>query len=321
MRKQLPSCGHTQLKQKCSDCLALQAKWYGILEQSGFTEIENEKGGLYSFTSHPHGLFGPRTATRAEHREDQFIDSIQSQSPDEPLISSFPGSYQTDKERLLLHPHFDGLCQSICNHGNHQLVPAQVRSIWELHIEGGSVRIVGARLQIQYTLVWRTIRTILQWMELMDLEAEEQDHSIMKVVLRAFKPMEDEQIIYGTWRNALWYDDDKQRHEGDAGRFYSEATHSIRKILKNPATKVRIACLSNDPGIIIGYSVITGNCLHFVYVKADYRNKRIGSMLVPLSVETCSPVMTKIGRAIAVKRGFIKNNKENPDVETEGQEE
>ncbi len=219
----------------------------------------------------------------------------------------------------MFHPEFDRVCADICRHGNHCLGALQVKGIWMLYIEGKSNRAIAGRLSINDTLVWRTINTLSQYMGLMDLEEEEKPQ-LAKVVLREYRPKGpkgDEGFIYGTWRNALWFDNEN-RKEGESDRFFRAATQSIRRILESPETRVRIACLDDSDILIVGYSVITGNLLHFIYVKPDYRNKRIGSLLVPQSVERVSPIMTKVGRAIAIKKKFIK---ENQHGKTEGLEE
>lgn len=298
-----PPCGHAVLHSGCAQCAALQAYWYGQLTENGFEDAED--------TTREYPLLkkwsGASTYTLPDRfsghlRDVHALDLI----PERRAISE---TISYSREQFLFHPEFDTLCKGIVRHGNHTGTTHQVRAIWEAYIHGGTNRSIAAALAINDTFVWRTIRALTQWMELMDLEAE-QPKSIAKVVLRDFMPTVDEGFIYATWRNALWYDD-AEREESYSDKFFRDATLSIRRILDNPKTRVRIACLSDGHDFIVGYSVVIGNCLHFVYVKADYRGKRIGSMLVPRAVETASPIMTKVGRVIAEKRGYTKQNKEN----------
>lgn len=290
-------CGHTRLHDKCADCMALQKQWYEKIEADGFEEIENVTDAKRPLKA--------SMGVSLEEIVNVFV-------PVEPLQTAFPQSHLTACERFSHHPDFNDICRRICRHGNHKLTSVGVARIWALYIDGNSNRVIGGILAVNDSLVWRTIRSVVQWMNLMDLDATEEPQTRAKVILRDFDAVNDQAFLFASWRNALWYDDD-DRQEGDSDRFYKQATASIRLLLDNPKTKVRVACLKDNPGLIIGYSVITELCLHFVYVKADYRNKRIGSLLVPRAVDKCSPVLTKIGRAIAIKRGFIKKNeaKEN----------
>lgn len=227
----------------------------------------------------------------------------------DPFKTSFPEPKLSDEERFLYHPEFDSVCQRICSHGHSKLTPNQARAIWVLYIDGKSNRVIAGHLGINDTLVWRTIHKLGSYMALMDLEENEEAQPLSKVVLRQFNPRDDRAFIYASWRNALWYDDKEfNDREWGADRFFQQATQAIRTILEGTNVHVRIACLDNNASHIIGYSVVTGACLQFVYVKVDYRGKRIGTLLVPKSVETVSPVMTKIGRAIAIKKKFIKEN-------------
>ncbi len=302
-----PECGHTRLHERCGYCLALQAYWYSKLED--FSDAENTSlraRPLKKWTGISH------IVSSGGDKVIDLMELVIAQDPENPYRNSLPESPIRNQERLLHHSEFDALCEQICDHGNHRLTTAQVKVIWAEYIEGGTNRSIAKLLGVNDTLVWRTINTLTQWTELMDLDEslDAKAQSLAKVVLREYNPSKDEGMIYATWRNALWFDDENRREE-ESDRFYRRATHSIRAVLNAAGTKVRIACLSDSEDFIVGYSVVTNGCLHFVYVKADYRNKRIGSLLAPKSVETVSPVLTKAGRAIAVKRGFIKQNKEN----------
>lgn len=289
-------CGHTRLHENCTYCIGYQRQWYAALKSEGFKDIESASSPnrpLKSWKS---------AAIQIVATE---IDLIASQEQENSLQSEFPDSLLTLEQKLVCNPEFDKLCERLCEHGNHQLSAHEVKGIWLAYIDGGSNRSIAEHLNINDTLVWRTIKALSEWMNLMDLDAAEETWPLAKVVLRDFERKKDEAFIYASWRNALWYDDEN-RKEGDSDRFYRHATTSIRNIIDNEKTRVRIACTSDSPNFIVGYSVITGLCLHFVYVKADYRNKRIGSILVPRAVEMVSPILTKIGRAIAEKKGFVR---------------
>ncbi len=265
-------CGHTRLHEGCQHCLALQSLWYTVLKAQGFEDAENThnpKRPLKIWS----GISIQVTPKGCDELVD-VIDLVAYQEPSAPMESSFPDSQAASQERFLHHPGFDALCEEICSHGNHKLTAWKAKEIWQAYAEGSSNRSIATALGINDTLVWRTINTLTQWMELMDLD-ETQDAPLAKVVLRDYRPRKmdgDEGFVYGTWRNALWFDNEERR-EGESDRFFREATQTIRTILKSPATRVRVACLDDSDILIVGYSVITGDLLHFVYVKPDYRNK------------------------------------------------
>ncbi len=300
---QTPACGHTRLHDRCAHCTALQAEWDSKLGEDAELTTDSRAVSLSC-----------RAGIDDEHFD--LLDLVTSQQPGAPLESSFPEGHLSIYERLLHAATFPDLCHSVCAHGRHQLTPAIVRDIWVRFLDGASNRGIGGALNLNDSLVWRTINTLTQWAELMDLD-EVQDAPLAVVVLRPFDRVFDQPFIFSSWRNALWYDDDN-RAEGQSDRFYRHATKSIRTILDSPACRVRIACVDGVADHIVGYSVVTGDCLQFVYVKADYRGRGIGRLLVPKSITAVSPVMTKIGRAIAIKKNFIK---ENANGETEERSE
>lgn len=131
----------------------------------------------------------------------------------------------------------------------------------------------------------------------------------MNVVLRDYDPSTDQACLYATWRNAAYYGA-KRKHQVSPKTFFKRQTTRIDDILTTAETKV--ACLEDDPTLILGYSVFTGSHLNWVYVKKDYRNKGIGELLVPKHIETVTDSLTKIGDIIATKKKL--KLKENEDA-------
>ena len=75
----------------------------------------------------------------------------------------------------------------------------------------------------------------------------------------------------------LWFAEKRDPKEAD--EFYRSASEKIAKAIKRPGTEVRVACLADDPDMLLGWSVLHGTHLEFVYVKFDYRGKGIGKLL------------------------------------------
>jgi len=135
------------------------------------------------------------------------------------------------------------------------------------------------------------------------------DEDKLNVVLRDYIPATDQACLYATWRNAAFYGA-RRKHQMSAKTFFKRQTTKIDDMLLN--AEVKVACLEDDPTLIIGYSVFTGSHLNWVYVKKDYRNKGIGELLVPKSIETVTDSLTKIGDIIAIKKKL--KLKENEDA-------
>lgn len=121
----------------------------------------------------------------------------------------------------------------------------------------------------------------------------------VNVIMRPFNPAQDQAFIYTTWRNGVYYGPNNLR-EKDSKPVFKELTAKIRDILSKAT--VKIACLEGSHFVIIGYVVYTGTHLDWVYVKEDYRQKGIASLLVPKEIETVTSTLTKIGKAILEKK-------------------
>lgn len=126
-----------------------------------------------------------------------------------------------------------------------------------------------------------------------------------KVIIRDPETRHDYDFIYATWRNALWFTEKRKDEESD--QFYSDASEMISNILKRPNTHVKIACLADDHDMLLGWSVMQGQHLEFVYVKWDYRRCGIGAMLTH-GFTTFADPQTRIGKALAVRFHKEKSN-------------
>jgi len=73
-------------------------------------------------------------------------------------------------------------------------------------------------------------------------------------------------------------------------------------ILKNPRTIVKIACLKEDPDVILGYSIMSSDfaIVHYLYVKSAWRKKGIGKSLIP-KYPIAFTHLTALGKSLATK--------------------
>lgn len=71
----------------------------------------------------------------------------------------------------------------------------------------------------------------------------------------------------------------------------------FKALLARPDSAVKLAALSDDPDVVLGWALVEPDKLHFVYVKKDYRRIGIAKSLVSEPFSRFSH-LTKIGKAL-----------------------
>lgn len=99
----------------------------------------------------------------------------------------------------------------------------------------------------------------------------------------------DESFIYSTWLRGLYYGNDWFR-KIDKKSFFEKYRQVVAHLLSK--SNITVACLSEDPEVIVGYCVHSGTVLHWVYVKRSWRNMGVGQALIPEGIE-CVTHLTK----------------------------
>lgn len=281
---------------KEEDYKKLQSIWYEKLAKSGFQDIED---------TDVRGFEDGRPLKKWEGispwilgEADDFFNIIDIQSvngPDFNTVSSWPEPIYCQEQELLNHPDFKVICERLFKHGNSACTSEQVIVIWRDYCEGDSQRTIGKRYGISDTTVLRITHRLTEWMHMADL-SEQTKPADSKVIVRKYNPDQDAPFLFSSWRNSLWYD--QERNEDQSQRFFYCITKEIKNILNTPETNVNVACLSDDPNFILGYSVCTGTNLVWCYVKIEYREKGIAKLLTK-GFKTISEPMTRIGNSIA----------------------
>ena len=116
---------------------------------------------------------------------------------------------------------------------------------------------------------------------------------------------QDIPFILATWLRGLrfgnnWY---KLIHK----HVYFTVYHAvIEQILEKPQTTVTIACLKDDPDVILGFVVYENARLHWVYVKQAWRKIGIAKSLVPDTITVVSH-LTEVGKALMLKKNLAFN--------------
>lgn len=107
---------------------------------------------------------------------------------------------------------------------------------------------------------------------------------------------DDLDFIFSTWLRGLRYGN--AWHMLIDQESYFKGQHKvIEKLLADPKTEIKVSCLKDAQEIIVGYSVYSGDTLHWVQVKSDWRKIGIATDLVPKTVKTVTNI-TKIGHSI-----------------------
>lgn len=84
--------------------------------------------------------------------------------------------------------------------------------------------------------------------------------------------------------------------------FMNNYKYIAEDLLSNPNTIVTIACLPEDPDVILGYSILGKyyQRLDWVYVKSAWRRKGIAKALVP-KLPTEATHLTAVGKILMKK--------------------
>lgn len=110
----------------------------------------------------------------------------------------------------------------------------------------------------------------------------------------------DRNFILATWLRGLYYGDSFYR-EVNKDTFMKHYHGVVEAILAQPGTEIIVACLKEDPEVILGYAVgrkVEGlKVLDYLFVKSAWRNIGIAKSLVPVELDACTH-LTKVGRII-----------------------
>jgi len=79
--------------------------------------------------------------------------------------------------------------------------------------------------------------------------------------------------------------------------YYHHYNNYVKMVLARPTATVRLAALSDDNDVVLGFSVIEGPVLHYVHVPRAYRKQGIGRLLVPNEIKWFTHI-TKLGLSL-----------------------
>lgn len=126
------------------------------------------------------------------------------------------------------------------------------------------------------------------------------------ITIRDYLPS-DKPLVLATWLKGVYYGDWYQNIP--KAIFMENYRALLDRVLASPNTKIKMACLKDDPDTILGYSVYhtkiyDGNrvtVLDWVFIKAAWRSIGIAKSLLPPDVQAFTHA-SKSGLAIAKQK-------------------
>lgn len=115
----------------------------------------------------------------------------------------------------------------------------------------------------------------------------------------------DKSFIYSTWLRGLYFGND-WFEEIPGVIFFKQYAKLIDEIMSMPECRTQVACLPDAEDVILGYSIIAPDTVHWVFVKDSWRRLGIAKALVPKETHTCTQ-LTKVGKSLKRKYALTFN--------------
>lgn len=103
-------------------------------------------------------------------------------------------------------------------------------------------------------------------------------------------------LILAKWMRSLRRDNDFFKLI-DSSSYYEAYQRYIEFIFNKPNITIQLAVLSDDPDIVLGFSVNEGSILYYCYVNKDFRRQGIAKSLVSFKVDVITHI-TSVGLII-----------------------
>lgn len=139
---------------------------------------------------------------------------------------------------------------------------------------------------------------------LADESADQQSSYIILSYQGDDLPSQYRSLIFSKWLRSLRFGNDYFRLI-DSDSYFTAYNNYIDSLLTKATT--RLAVLSDDLDVVLGFSVSRKNILDYVHVHKDQRHQGIAKELVPLQIDTATH-LTKDALKIWPKYSHIKFN-------------
>jgi len=119
-------------------------------------------------------------------------------------------------------------------------------------------------------------------------------------------PVHFEGFVHAKWKRSLRDGNDLYKLV-DSDAYFTAYAKYISTLLARPNAVLRLAILTDSPDVALGWSLVEGDALHYVFVQRDFRNKGIATALVPVPINTITH-LTHMGARIWNKHKHVKLN-------------
>lgn len=93
-------------------------------------------------------------------------------------------------------------------------------------------------------------------------------------------------LIFAKWLRSFLYGNKAMERKVSHGEYFQTYHKVIEDILKKPETVIRLAVLTDEPDVVLGFAVYRENVLDYLYVHRDQRQQGIGTTLIPSNITT-----------------------------------
>lgn len=120
---------------------------------------------------------------------------------------------------------------------------------------------------------------------------------------------DDKNFVLATFLRGVYYAEGSWYKAIDKEIFMNHYKHIAEQTLVSDKVVIKIACLKEDPSVIIGYSILSSDyqAIVWVYVKKAWRLKGIGKSLVP-QFPSAVTHSTTLGQQLIAKFHDVKFN-------------
>lgn len=95
-----------------------------------------------------------------------------------------------------------------------------------------------------------------------------------------------EAFVCANWRQSLKKYNSVFKAMDDHQAYDKEYSAYIKKLIEKPGCTIRLAVLTDEPEIVLGFSSKREDVLDYVFVRSEQRNQKISTALIPNNITT-----------------------------------
>lgn len=121
-----------------------------------------------------------------------------------------------------------------------------------------------------------------------DLKIENPSYSIISYSSNML-PVQYTSLIFSKWLRSLRFGNPLFKNI-DSDEFYKQYHAYLERLLDKPGSTIKLAVLTDDHDVVLGFSVVREDVLDYIYVHKDQRNQGIAKSLMPSNITTFSHI-------------------------------